>query len=167
MNEMDRLDQEFVREVEEAFADVPYPGDDKIVDNLDLYGRDIIFEAFRGKHWREITIDVLFWHRDSFGQLSPEGFRFYLPCFMIGAVLHPVETDTLWQSVFFDLTPRDSEGPLMDWFHALVNLLDARQKAVVRRYVKVFVQTETCYSDEMRERAWAFWEGITELAKPL
>jgi hypothetical protein len=161
------LERDIAREIEEAFADVPYPGDDKLVDNPDLYGRDMIIEAFRGKHWKEITIDVLYWHRDSIGLFSPEGFRFYLPCFMIGALLHIGETDTLWQSVFFDLTPRELEGPRRDWFDAWVRLLDVRQKAAVRRYVEVYVQNERSFPDPDKDRALAFWRRITEPANPL
>ena len=162
LDETDRLKQDIAREFEEAFANVSYPGDDKIVDNPDYYENDKIFEAFRGKHWKEINLEMLFWHRQSLHRLSPEGFRFFFPCFMVGALLHSEETDTLWQSMFYDLTPPASEGPRMDWFLNVVNLLDARQKAAVRRYVELYVQIETSLPDPSKERALSFWRRITE-----
>ncbi len=54
----------------------------------------------------------------------------------------------------------------MDWFRTWVNLLDARQKATIRRYVELYVQIETSFPDPDHELALAFWRQITEPANP-
>ncbi len=42
-----------IREIEEAFADVPYPEDE----NISPYEPEDV-EAFRGRHWREVSVDL-------------------------------------------------------------------------------------------------------------
>src|SRR5689334_13102009 len=67
------LARDIAREVEEAFTTVTYPGDDKLVSDPNYYECPEVIEAFRGKHWRDISLDVLFDHRDKLALFSPEG----------------------------------------------------------------------------------------------
>jgi hypothetical protein len=161
-DEIDVLAREIAGEVEDAFANVPYPGDERLVRSPTYWENEEILEAFRGKHWRDISVKVLFEHRYSLGALSPEAYRFYLPSYLVAGLIHSDETDTLWQNVFYSLTPPESEGDSMDWFLARIGPLDARQKAAVRRYVELYVQIEHTYPDLDRDRALAFWRRITD-----
>lgn len=67
-----------------AFRDVVYPGDDRIVSPYegDLE-RESIRDTLKGRHWRDVSFDELDKLRTALPLLSPEGFRFYLPAFMI------------------------------------------------------------------------------------
>jgi hypothetical protein len=38
--------------------------------------------AFVGKHWTEIPIETLFFHRESLAALSPAAYRAYLPAYL-------------------------------------------------------------------------------------
>jgi hypothetical protein len=160
-DEIDVLRRDIAREVEEAFANVPYPGDDRLVAYPDYYESDDVIEAFRGKHWRDISPEVLSEHWASLGLFSPEAFRFYLPCYLIAALLRSDVTGMVWETVFFRLTPPESEGDKMDGFLKRINALDARQKAVIRRFVEVYVQIEAGYPDSSRDRALPFWQRIS------
>lgn len=161
LDEDDLLRRDMAREVEEAFADVPYPGDDKLFPTPDIYPAVYMVETFRGKHWRDVTPAMVRNHEFELNALSPEAFRFYLPCFMIPVLLDDDALDHLWMTLFSNLAPGRHDP---DFLNEVVSLLDARQKAIVRRYVELYVQTEGSDHDPRNEEALAFWRRITEPA---
>src|ERR1700730_10480138 len=79
--------------IETAFAEVPYPGDERVkggdYDLTEDFGTGgYIGRGFRGKHWREISIDVLrlnSW-QTSLTFMTPDVFHFYLPAFLLGSL---------------------------------------------------------------------------------
>lgn len=160
-----KIPREIAREAEEAFAAIPYPGDDRLLRTETYWENDEILEAFQGKHWKELSPEVLFKQSDNLGALSPEAFRFYLPACMIGALLHHEETDRLLQNVFYDFTPPPSKGEQMDWFCTRIAPLDARQKEVVRRYVEFYVQIEGSLEMPGHDRALLFWQRLTDMER--
>lgn len=155
----DQVAREIASEVEEAFATVPYPGDDRIVGSSTHWESPDVLEAFRGKHWREVSLDVLFTYRMSLGQLTPEAFHFYLPACLLASLRYSEAVDTLRENLFSWLTPPEEEGYRAGWFASRVSLFDAPQKAAIRRFVELYVETERSYPDPDRERALAFWSN--------
>lgn len=84
---------EIAKGIESAFADIPYPGDDNIVERLIVDGREMgdpereeIADAFRGKPWRDLPREVILYHYDSLPFLTLEAFRYYLPAYLITAL---------------------------------------------------------------------------------
>lgn len=148
-------------EIEGAFESQPYPGDDSLLSVPTNLEASEVLDTFRGKHWKNVSMSELFAHRLSLPLLSEEGYRFYLPAYLIAALLHPEEVDTLRENVFFSLAPPESEGPRASLFLERMNRFDARQKAAIRRFIEVYVQQETTYPDPNRERALLFWTGLT------
>jgi uncharacterized protein DUF6714 len=72
------------QEIEAAFTDVPYPGDDRIAySNIDFDGSRLA-AAFKGKHWKELTPHDLHWNEMTF--LSREGFQYYLPAYLFASL---------------------------------------------------------------------------------
>lgn len=106
----DEIGRDIALDVEIAFNNVPYPGDDNLIAFTGHWESPDVLEAFRGKHWRDISLDVLFTHRLSLSLFSPKAFLFNLPAYLIAALLHPNVVDTLRENVCFLLTPPDSEG---------------------------------------------------------
>src|SRR5438270_13812260 len=100
MDEIDLYSQELARQVETAFSDVPYPGDDAIVP---LYDNEPhcdecanLARTFRSKNWQSVPLEILFLERGSLPLFTAEAFRYYLPAFLRAALLHSIkETDTL------------------------------------------------------------------------
>lgn len=160
------LRRDIAREVEEAFAYVPYPGDDRLVRSPTFWENDEILAAFQGKHWRDLSVQVMFEQRFSQPVISPEAYRFYLPAYLIAGLLHSDETDTLWENVFYEFTPpSSSQSDQMERFHACIAPLSAHQKAVVRRYVELYVQIEGSLEDPGNDRALLFWQRLTDLER--
>src|SRR5258706_12502111 len=94
----EELAQQVARQIAKAFADAPYPGDDDI-------GWDGIEDTLRGKHWRELPLDVIFRERGELSFLSAAGFRFYLPAFMLGVLKYYDEVDKLSGNLIASLCP--------------------------------------------------------------
>src|SRR5579862_9467777 len=114
MNEIDLDVQKLVQQVETAFSDVPYPGDDAIVPLYDNKPHcdecTELAEKFRGKNWQLVPFETLFWERGSLPLFTTEAFRYYLPAFLRAELLHPSETDTLGENLYNLLTPPENEN---------------------------------------------------------
>lgn len=72
----------------EAFADAPYPGDDRICNDPGHCSECAGYHVeLRGRHWRTMHPDVIKVNDSAPCFLSPAGFRFFLPAWII-ADLH-------------------------------------------------------------------------------
>jgi hypothetical protein len=87
------MDRERIEsEIERAFAQVPRPTDEDLCyvpGNWETLEHQ---KAFAGKHWRDV-IDPEFLMRHRYVTLfSPQGMRFYLPAYLIGAIRYPTNS---------------------------------------------------------------------------
>jgi hypothetical protein len=94
-----------IRQIEEAWRDALYPGDDNIF-TPDSYDDEDIVNYFRGTTWRGHDPVKLRAHSSAFTFFTPEAFHYWLPAFIIAAVKDPEEAD-----VIVDYIPRSvSDG---------------------------------------------------------
>jgi hypothetical protein len=77
---------EVKRAIREAFADVPYPGDKGIGDDLDDWETAAVNRDFKGCHWREVPRDTLAYHHDDLPFFSLRGKQFYLPAYLLASM---------------------------------------------------------------------------------
>ena len=89
-----------------AFSAGSYPGDTNLVYNNsdEHWDCKATREAFKGKQWQELDNDFIFNERDRIFFLSKEGFRYYLPAFLIALVNNFYEMDTLCDIITGKLT---------------------------------------------------------------
>jgi len=78
-------------EIELAFTDTPYPGDDNIAGPND----EGTLEYFSGKTWKGHSARELRKHSSSLYFLTPDAFRYFLPAYMVAAVEQPDEADII------------------------------------------------------------------------
>jgi hypothetical protein len=128
-----------VAQIERAFADVVYPGDDHLVYDASGYHLEAaeIATAFRGRHWRDVPLATL--KRESSGLffMTPAAYRFYLPAYLIAAIRAYDETDTLPGSVVFSLTAAPAEDPgRAESFRARVADLTPSQRDAIRSFLE-------------------------------
>src|SRR2546428_8535138 len=90
--------------IEEAFGGMPYPGDEHIVYGCCWECEDIK-SALKGLHWRDVSFEILDNLRAALPFLVPEGFRFYLPAYMIISIMDFNRADVISDSVINQLTP--------------------------------------------------------------
>jgi hypothetical protein len=148
--------RELAERVERAFADVRYPGDDRIVEEpasaeaLELMGK------FRQRHWSLVPLPVIIEERASLPFFTPEAFHFFVPAFLHAALIYPAETDTLTENLFHVLTPPE-RPEAMERFSARLARFTQPQREVLRRFVLSFADAEEYLPDEKRERAHRYW----------
>lgn len=97
---------EIIRRIEDAWCEVPYPGDDDIF-TLGSYDDEDITNYFYGTTWRGHKPADLRAHSSAFTFFAPAAFHFWLPAFMIAAIEDPVEAD-----VIVDYIPDSLSGNL-------------------------------------------------------
>jgi len=95
--------------IEDAWREVPYPGDDKIF-TPDSYDDEDIVNYFAGTTWRGHSPVDLRCHSSAFTFFTPQAFHYWLPAFMIAAIQNPAEADVICdfipRSVYNDYAPQ-------------------------------------------------------------
>lgn len=80
--------EEAIHILDAAFDHLPVPHPDVTIEPLDIYEIEWIRARFSGKHWQDVEFDPRQWHELLTTQLSPEGFRYYLPSLLRCALKH-------------------------------------------------------------------------------
>jgi hypothetical protein len=123
------------QQVRAAFADAIHPGDDRIAYDPDDWESAELAQAFRGKHWSELSHEELQYHSPSF--LSSEGFRYYLPAYLLAAL---DDYGNRMPMIVYGLTPHDESSPeereLRDWQLERFEGLTTAQKRAVRAFLE-------------------------------
>ncbi len=134
--------EELQEKIIESFKAVPYPGDENIVENkpyLDIES-DQIKGFFRGKSWREITIerlvnDYIGDHSACLGFMTPTAFRYYLPSYMLICICNYTEADMSYESLFYKLTRGAYSEDGDSWFDIRFECFSDDIKTVIAEFV--------------------------------
>lgn len=105
-----------IEEIKKAFENEKYPGDNNLVYNnsREHYECNELKNQFIGKKWFEITNELLFENKDALPFFSKEGFKYYLPSFMIYIINDYYESDTLSDNLISILTlPQEIDLAIM------------------------------------------------------
>jgi hypothetical protein len=129
LEERETLRQRVVKQIEEAFSDTPYPQE------TGIYGYSIDYDL-QGKHWKEITPDIIFRQRGELSFITFEAFRFYLPVFMRAALLHYDEVDTLPGNLISHLAPEPPESSHYDYALRKHNHFNQVEQAAILAFLE-------------------------------
>ena len=151
-------------EIEGAFQDVPYPGDDNIAANKrDEYEEGLA--AFKGKHWKDITFEFLVpYLKSSATFFTPEAYRFYLPAYLMVVAEYYFESDVLSDFIIWGLI-LPFEGECEPWeideFHKRFDSLTAKQKKAIKSFLEFIRDVypyDPIYNDHVvaLERYWQY-----------
>ena len=157
-DEEDKYRRELAQQIEIAFADVPYPGDDKIIANPNRWYSSHLPALLAGKHWQEIPLNIIIQENLILPLFTPEGFRFYFPAFLRAAVLYHDQVDVLTSFVFYSLNPPEEDETRMSDFLNRINGFTHPQIEVIKAFVRMYIVIEHSYPDAARDRAGVFWE---------
>ena len=132
------LRQRVAKQIEEAFADTPYPRDNNIGSTDRDDDRDIEL-ALRGQHWREITLEAIFEYRGHLPFLTPNALQFYLPAFMLATLNHYSEVDTLSSNLIFMLAPPGEENDEFSaYFLARASRFNRAEQAAILAFLETY-----------------------------
>lgn len=138
------------REIEAAFASVPYPGDDGIVGHK-CWECDEAAAAYKGKRWLDYKNNPLALvgppNRDAFTLFTPQAFRYYAPLAMLATVDSYAEADMLTDYFLGSLEP--SEGKHADKHAArLASFAPAELRALLSFLTYIKEQHPLDYADD-------------------
>jgi len=145
------------QKIEIAFGSVKYPGDDNLVNDDSGYHLECneVKQLLKGKSWRDLPRNLkLLWRlRWSLCSLTPAGHHYFLPGLMLGLFNFYDQTDTLEQSLIYNLTPPDPSLPLdsHNWFDEFVRMFTDEQKRVIREFLEL-LRDEFHGDDEISAR---------------
>ena len=128
--------------IEDAWRDVPHPGDDKIFTPDSYDGEDIV-NYFGGTTWRGHSPVDLRCHSSAFTFFTPEAFHYWLPAFMIAAIQNPDEADVVLERIAWSL---DDTYASTRW-----PLFSTAQRQAVAGYFRFQIgQFPDCAEDERK-----------------
>ena len=138
---------ELVKQIRDAFADVPYPGDNHLSYNPEDLGANQIADAFRGKHWTEVPFETLLYHNDALHFFTDEAFHFYLPAYLLAVLERYDDADILPEMLVGVLTAPDPEAPDYSFFQQKFKSFTSAQEAAVKAFLEYLMKT---YPDHYR-----------------
>jgi uncharacterized protein DUF6714 len=128
-------------QVQIAFTTTEYPGDDNIVYDIYSHYSDVIetLNSFKGKHWSELTPDVVLLNSSHLAFLTTQAFCFYLPTYLLTIASYTGYIDQLLETVLFYLTPPEPGSQDMESFLRRVECFNTQQREVIRTLLSLFV----------------------------
>jgi hypothetical protein len=142
------------KQIESAFTDAHPPADDRIGYNPDDWESAELSQAFKGRHWKDLSLAELQYHGISF--TSSEGFRYYLPAYLMGAL---ADYGNLMPHTVYGLTPTEDTSPqgenLRKWLFERFDGLSLAQKHAVRCFLEYARDEASTYFSQGQEPSLA------------
>jgi hypothetical protein len=147
---------ELAQKVEEAFAEVTYPGDGNI-------GTLSVEDFVSQKDWKEIPLEILLRNHAEIPAFTPEAYLFYVPAFLSALLRHP-DADIMLDFVTAALIPSPSPDTKHLVEYAIELFSDLEKRVILElleRYSQLFPQSNYAIMDDGKsdlQRAIDFWQ---------
>jgi len=127
-----------IRQIEAAFADVAYPGDDRML-HPDCFD-DMHIRAFYGStSWKDVPCMTIARENAAFSGASAAAFRFLIPAYMTWVLENIDEGDISVEHTLWSLDPDFSNGRFRDFQLSKFTLLSREQRAAVVAFLTALV----------------------------
>ncbi len=163
--------KELVSRIEQAFAEVIYPGDDNLTDST--YGEEpaALIEDFRGKmDWRDLDAEFLNQAPDGWGSalsfFSGAALRFYLPAYLIADIQGELETPDPMVRLCWHVTPAGERkklakvwggGTMGEHARAEFGLFNEQQVSVIVAYLWWKLESLGGYDPTIEQALENYW----------
>ena|SRR5260221_10326517 len=162
----DKIRKILSEQVPSAFTTTEYPGDDNVVyDNSGRYS-DVVetFNSFKGKHWNQLTPDVVLLNTSHIPFLTIPAFCFYLPAYLLTIATHTGNIDNLLNTTLYYLTPPESGSQDPESFLRKVECFNTQQREVIKTLISLYIcviygskNAQVYQTDSGLMRAISFW----------
>jgi hypothetical protein len=127
-----------IESIESVFADVPYPGDDRIAEHKDCPECDDIRAHFRGSKWRGHTVNELQQYQSALSLFTSEALHYFLPAFMLVSLGAWDEADDIPFSIMCIFLPSDAESDASQrqYRQERFEIFTQRQREAVASYLR-------------------------------
>lgn len=124
------------RQIEEAFKDIPYPGDREMAEDPDDWECVELMNAFKGKHWRELDSEALRRNHDTF--LSIAGLQYYFPAYLTAALddLEDILPFTVYGLCFSSPEASSADVDVRKWQLERFNSFTPAQKRAIKAFLE-------------------------------
>src|SRR5215471_13275130 len=124
--------------IESAFADVPYPGDDRIADHQNCPECDDVREHFRGATWHGHTVGELQQYQSVLPLFTPQALQYFLPAFMLVSLGAWREADDIPFSILYLCLPSDTseDAGLQQHRRERYAIFTPRQREAIAAYLR-------------------------------
>jgi hypothetical protein len=135
--------------IESAFADVPYPGDDRIADHQNCPECDDVREHFRGATWRGHNVAELQQYQSVLPLFTPEALQYFFPAFMLVSLGAWCEADDIPSSILYMCLPSDpSEEPgLQQHQRERFEIFTRTQRKAIADYLREWANSDAPFVD--------------------
>lgn len=158
--------EQLIEYIENAFSNVKYPGDMNIINSMQYYESQEMWQIFKGKDWKDIGIRIAGDWRMKLSTFTDAGFQYFLPAFLIASIGEdPFEVSMF---VEFSLIPPDEDNDRMERFIQRTNLFDNLQRGAIHKYLQYLASyADDDIHDDMK-RLLSFWQPNVDddLASP-
>lgn len=161
MDERPNRIAELRRCIEEAFAGIPYPGDDHIAEHPD-HCPECRFtdDFFAGRHWHDLAVaDRLPTGYGGLSFLTPRAWRFFLPAYLLMGLGDGEWAGDAADTAMFHLAPPQDPG-LQDYFRERAEGFSAAQRACLAAVTAWFYEQDPDRLPYLE--AAAYWEEQAE-----
>jgi len=138
-------DHDLIEDIRKAFENVPYPGDQRVVEGYLHPDEEHSLAFFRGMDWRRLCVSDLAEHWLFLGLMTPEAFRFFLPAYLIAMLQGHAEMEAAAATVISCLTIAASEHDRGISLHSelleeRMGILTPSQRAAVRAFLEYTIE---------------------------
>ena len=136
--------------IKTAFADVPYPGDDRITNHPGCLECEDIQEFFRGKSWKDLKFPELYgWHA-ALNMFTPSALHYFLPGFMTACLDHWNEADLIpaWILSLWLPAGADEEEKIVKCRLEKQSIFTARQRLTIVEFLREYEKYDDWYRGE-------------------
>jgi hypothetical protein len=131
--------------IEAAFAEVLYPGDDRIAEHKDCPECDDVREHFCGATWRGHTVAELQQYQSVLPLFTPEALQYFLPAFMLVSLGAWREADDIPFSILYMCLPSDpsEEAGLQQHRRERFEIFTSRQREAIAAYLREWAVSDS------------------------
>ena len=129
-----QMNHALAKQIEEAFADTPYPGDAFEAISATPYDEGIV-EYFRGTTWKGHQVRNLRCHSAALSFFTDAAYRYWLPAFMLAHLENPGEADVIAEHIAHDFTK-----------HNRVEVFNQKELSAIRLFFHAL-----CTGDDVHE----------------
>ncbi|RKH13039.1 hypothetical protein D7V97_06660 [Corallococcus sp. CA053C] len=130
---MNAREEQLRRHIENAFADVPRPADDRIAYAPGAWETPELIRDFRGRHWKDIPVERIRQHAAHLSLLSPEALPYYLPAYLLAALTDLDVRDFLLSQLSI---PDESHPDVRKYFQQRFGLLSSAQRNAIQMFLR-------------------------------
>ncbi len=147
-----------IRQIEQAFADVAYPGDDEMLhpDCMD----DMDIAAYYGSvSWADLPATTIAQESAALSFVSPAGFQFLLPAYMIWTLRNLTSGWASVEHTIWSLHPGWSRPELHDFQVSKFALISDEQRKAIIAFLAALAEEADDLGDDARSALESHWQS--------